>query len=537
MVDRYYKNHWKFRASELAEKELLKQEQAESLNGMIDSPDQENLVLAEELLRLKISEALVEGLNDGQLNAFLEIVDFFRDPVEDGVVLKGYAGTGKTFLVKRVIEYITTSYPNRKIAITAPTNKAVHVLSRNSPFEDKSAIFEEYNEPKSNIVFSTIHKLLGLKEEITAAGEQKFVTGKNVDIKNYKYLIVDEVSMLNDDLFIELMKFKDDIRFIFMGDPAQIPPVNKEHCLPFMHDCPYSLRKIELSEIMRQKGDHPIVSASMTLRENLHLKEPLGDPENLGKLNAAGHGIIRIDAVTQRKNVRDIISKYFKDPRYKDNADFIKIIAWRNKTVTFLNDVVREVLYGESKKAWNVGDRIVANKALFSRGQNNWGYEYRIKANTSDEFIITKVEKVYREFYDESFKSSPSINFEGDFWKLTVKPEGYGEGEEDQIPCEMSIYVIHPNSIKEYRELLKEMRDLAKVSYNKDFWVMYFNMLKWSDDVLHNYAITAHKAQGSTYDNVILIEEDLNINKKTVERNRIKYTAYTRAKERMYVLV
>jgi ATP-dependent exoDNAse (exonuclease V) alpha subunit len=61
-------------------------------------------------------------------------------------------------------------------------------------------------------------------------------------------------------------------------------------------------------------------------------------------------------------------------------------------------------------------------------------------------------------------------------------------------------------------------------------------MLKWSDNVMHNYAITAHKAQGSTYENVILIEEDLDRNKKIVERNRIKYTAYTRAKNKLFIL-
>ena len=541
MVNDYYKNNWKLRASELEDKKLLETKQKENLNAMIDSPDEENLVVAEELIRLKISDALIEGLNDGQVKAFLGIVDFFRDPTEDGVVLKGYAGTGKTFLVKRIVEYITTSYPNRKIAITAPTNKAVHVLARNSPFEDSSAVFEEYNKPKTKIVFSTIHKLMGLKEEITNQGEQNFVAGKNSDITDYMYVIVDEVSMLNDDLFRQLMKFKDKIRLIFMGDPAQIPPIGKEHCLPFMPDCPYALRKLELTEIMRQKGDHPIVDAGMKLRENLKLENPLGKPADLSRLNAVGNGILRIDAKDERHRVRETINKYFNNPKSQEDGDYVKIIAWRNKSVVYLNDVVRQCLYGDDKKQWNIGDKIVANKALFKREKSTWqGHQYLIKANTSDEFVIKKVEKVYREF-NEKFKSSPKINFEGNYWKLTVTPEMYeGEKKEDLpfgLTRDMVIYVLHNDSIDEFNELLKEMKALAKNSYNRDNWVMYYNMLKWSDNVIHNYAITAHKAQGSTYQNVILIEEDLNRNFKVVERNRIKYTAYTRAEGRLYTLV
>ena len=60
------KDVWKARGQELIEKNVLDDGQKESLEHMIDSPDNENFVLAKELLRLKISDALVEGLNDGQ---------------------------------------------------------------------------------------------------------------------------------------------------------------------------------------------------------------------------------------------------------------------------------------------------------------------------------------------------------------------------------------------------------------------------------------------------------------------------------------
>ena len=529
MVEDYYNNGWLKRAGELELKDQIGENQRVALQDMMLSPDEENAYLAKEIMRLKISEALLDGLNEGQKKAFIQVVDFFRSDGFDAVILKGYAGTGKTFLVKRIIEYITTAYPNRKIAITAPTNKAVHVLNRNTPFGDNSAVFEEYNEPNSKIVYSTIHKLLGLKESISNTGVQSFVTGKDTDLTKYKYLILDEVSMLNDDLFEKLMKFNDKVKFIFMGDPAQIPPINSEHCAPFQDTCKYNLMRLELTEIMRQKGENAIVDNSMTLRQNLIKPEPIGKINTT--LNSMGHGVIHMNAKTNRAMVRKVIEKLYRDPQYDQNTDFVKIIAWKNKTVAYLNNLVKEVIFGDKKKRFNIGDNLVANKALFTRSKNEFKWSgndmmYKIKANTSDEFNVTNVKIITRTF-QESVKGSPKVNFTGDYYKLTT----LNSLNETEI-----LYVLHEDFHKEFMETLIEMKQLATSKRSGAYWKMYYTMLKWSDDIAYNYAITAHKSQGSTYQNVILIEEDLNANRKVVERNRIKYTAYTRASQRVYIL-
>jgi tRNA A37 threonylcarbamoyladenosine biosynthesis protein TsaE len=526
MVDDYYRNHWLDKTKSLVEVNLLPEQQGKNLAKMVASPDGENTVLATEIMRLKISEALIEGLNQDQLKAFVEIIDFFNNSEKDAVVLKGYAGTGKTYLVKRVIEYIVNAYPKRKIAITAPTNKAVHVLSNNSPYKDRSAVFEDtYKYDKDALLqYSTIHKLLGLKEQISNNGEQKFVPGKDINLNAFKYLIVDEVSMLNDDLFKLLIEYKDTIKIIFMGDPAQIPPIKKEYCIPFNENAPYNFRKLELREIMRQKGDHPIVDASMILRDNLLLPKPLDCVTKI----VDGNGIIRINSVTERHMIRELVCKYFKSQEYALDTDHVKIIAWTNKAVNYLNDIVRQELYGEDKKAFNVGDSLVANKALFARLNNKWGgQEYKIAHNTSDEFIIESVTMKQMSF-SEGHRTSPVINFTGNFYALKCKCV------DGSIT---TLHVLKEESLTEFNQIRDELFDMAKKIRKTDYWVMYYNMLKWTDNVVHNYAITAHKSQGSTYDNVILIEEDINKNHKVKERNRIKYTAYTRARYKMYVLL
>jgi chromosomal replication initiation ATPase DnaA len=198
-----HSKQWSERVQELTTKGMISDAQKETLIKMITSPDKENFILAQEILKAKMSDKLIEGLNEDQTIAFAEIVEFFADTQEDAFVLKGYAGTGKTYLVKRIIEYITASFPARRIAVTAPTNKAVQVLQANAPFNSEKStglVFEDLFKSASRMEYMTIHKLLGLKEQITASGQQLFkADGKNKsEISRFKYLIVDEVSMLDD---------------------------------------------------------------------------------------------------------------------------------------------------------------------------------------------------------------------------------------------------------------------------------------------------------------------------------------------------
>jgi exodeoxyribonuclease-5 len=47
-------------------------------------------------------------------------------------------------------------------------------------------------------------------------------------------------------------------------------------------------------------------------------------------------------------------------------------------------------------------------------------------------------------------------------------------------------------------------------------------------DMDYGMAITAHKAQGSTYTHVFVMENDMDVNWLIKERNQLKYTSFTR---------
>ena len=142
-------------------------------------------------------------------------------------VLKGYAGTGKTFTLTRIVEELRrrdgADFGDFRIAMSAPTHKAVRVMKKFSTF------------PANAVHFSTIHALLGLKAEIDERGREKFVESKDpneVRIEQFNTVFLDETSMLPDEIWVLLLKHvRKGLKIVFVGDPVQIPPVNHLECI------------------------------------------------------------------------------------------------------------------------------------------------------------------------------------------------------------------------------------------------------------------------------------------------------------------
>lgn len=521
------KDLWKKRLPELVKKGLITDEQRETLREMIESPDNENMFVVQQLVRNFIRERLSDGLNEGQKEAFAKIIGFLEDPTHDALVLKGYAGTGKTFLVKRVLEYITQTEMHSRTGITAPTNKAVKVLYEQSALNDKNLnpyIFEDLFDATSRLTYSTIHKLLAMREVITDKGEQYFQADPRnpSDINNFKYLIVDESSMLDDRLCDDLMQHSAKARIIFMGDPCQIPPVKQKNSIPFREQKKYNFLVVELTEIMRQKTDNPIIAASFEIRENIQEANPI--PVLQTQLNEKGHGIIYLNKALQedKDKIRPLLKTYFDSDEFVRDADYMKVIAWRNKTVGYMNNVIRELLFGEGVAPYVVGERLIVQKPIFRKKDKYW----KIVFTTSEELEVTAVR-------EESFRYfEGTVNLAGMCYELDVT--GYdvlrGRSTND------TIRVIHESTREAYDNLLKSIKEKAIKHQSRLDWLTYFNVKKWFANVGYNYAITAHKSQGSTYRNVLFLEDDINYNDNVLERNRIKYTSYSRASELLYVL-
>ncbi|MEY4504045.1 MAG: hypothetical protein RL154_337, partial [Pseudomonadota bacterium] len=149
------------------------------------------------------------NLNDEQQLALDNILDWAHSYIftTKGKILSGYAGTGKTTLIKLIAKELPKS------VLCAPTNKAVRVLEALGSGRD----------------CFTIYSLLGLQMQ-EHEDKLKLVKIEKDNLAKYEYVIIDEASMLNSELldYIDDATIKYDIKFLFVGDPEQLNPIGEE---------------------------------------------------------------------------------------------------------------------------------------------------------------------------------------------------------------------------------------------------------------------------------------------------------------------
>ena len=475
--------------------------------------------MSEEKVKEKKYKPIVDisTLNGDQKKAFEELKDFIHDKNDDNIyVLKGWAGTGKTYCVSFLVRYVLdVIYPNKnwyKIAVTGPTNKSVRVIKKTTGIKN------------ARVTFQTIHKLLGLTERITSDGQQEFVNQGDFEpqIRKTKLLIIDEVSMLNDDLFHEILRYRSDIKIICMGDPAQIPPVGKPDCIPFRDELleMYGIKTLELKTIMRQKGDNPIIDTSVLIRTDL--ENPYIETGVESMLNDKGEGIefLNLNSSSIRESFNDILSSYFNSEDFKEDPEYSKIIAWRNKTVEKMNQLVRKVIYGDESIGSKIllGEKLIANNPIIEMGQ--------ILFNTNDEFTVDKF---------EIKKEKVRVAEEEGTLKYYETGVTFLNDEDKKVTY--FIDILHEDSESYFFVLANKLKKIAIEKRGKEkSWIKYYDFIRRFADVSYAYSITAHKSQGSTYTTAFVLEDDIDVNPNVVERNRIKYTAYTRSSKKLYVL-
>lgn len=478
----------------------------------------------------------INGLESDQLLAFTEMMNFIDR--EDGsmLLLKGFAGTGKTFTITRFAQYLikltkqhvmtknpkaSHKYGAPKIAMTAPTNKAVQVLRESS---DRSLF--------SGVTFSTIHQLLGLKEVINDSGVVEFRNDydKQPDIAQQDILIIDEVSMLNDELFYLIKNYAPTIKIILMGDPYQIPPVGKVDCEPFLNPDAHDIRIIELSKIMRQKEGSSIIEASMHVRNDISQSYI-----NFSAFTSlSGKDLQLYDSNVQRSELISVIKEKALSDAFIENPNILKIIAWRNAKVNEYNSYIRKI-YGSKKwpeQDMNCapkilrGDRMITNEPVTKEE----GSQIVVLMHTNQEFLIKDVCD-----YGESEIEYPNGTVNLKSYQVTAE---FYSAIHDEI-VERFVRVLHEDSQEEFnRTLLKIKNSALYAPANKKgfFWKEYYRFIRQFANVSYAYAITAHKSQGSTYDNVIVDVNDLMLNRNVIERNRILYTSITRAKHNLILI-
>ncbi len=441
-------------------------------------------------------------------------------------MIEGYAGTGKTYLISKLVSCL-----NCKVAMSAPTNKAVKVLTDNRGDMD------------SRVIYSTIHKLLALrvKMQYPPAGSKARpkqilvkVSRKNPIINDFDLLIIDEASMLDDELFFMIEdEKKSSLKIIFMGDPAQIPPVNKDDSIPLIPAKReiYNIKHYELKTIMRQADGSKILETAYQIRnQRFQIFDPI--------LSRKSNDDVLFFASSSEKDkimFTKTMIEMFTSENFKNDPNYCKTIAWTNKVVDNFNLFIRKKLFkGQELKKIMVGEKLIADTPIF----DGWEEFSPIIFNTSDEFEVIEYEEKTFEYFLPTGKE----------WEQELSFMNIEQGQKGKsfnlkyYSCVVeSVDIISKEKFRQSIDVLHETAEkpfgwLISAICKRELWKEYEKLTKRFSGVKYNYAITAHKAQGSTYKNVFLIEDDIQVNPRVLERNRIKYTACTRPKEKLFIL-
>lgn len=402
--------------------------------------------------------------------AFLESKDkrFF--------LLSGFAGTGKTFCIKHLADKV-----KGRFVFTAPTNKATKVI--------RDTMTTETFKPECR----TIYSLLGLRLEANGEVKQLAAPEDPVDLSQYRAVIVDEASMVNRSLFdfIKQIAAVQGVKFIFMGDAAQLPPVGEDSS-PIWKNFDATSR---LEKVMRH--DNQILTLATAIRKVVDHPAPR---INLASDNADGTGVWRETSFSQR--IMDAAAA----GRFSRPGE-AKAIAWRNSTVNSLNSSIRRVIFDNAaSKMWLPDDRVLIAEPAKDANQ-------KLIATTDDEGTITRVEEDWHPNYAD-FK----------IWRVGVTVD-----DNRQI----ALMILHEDSVAKYFQEVERRAEEAR--RNRRLWPAFWEFKEAFHSLRHAYAITAHRAQGSTYDAVFVDWRDILTNRNRQEAFRCLYVACTRPKRELYL--
>jgi exodeoxyribonuclease-5 len=288
----------------------------------------------------------------------------------------------------------------------------------------------------------------------------------------------------------------------------------------------------ELTLLMRQASDNPLASLSNKLRNvSQELPEFLVEKRTL--LNDSQEGIIFVDS---NEEFRKQVKKIFNSSYAKTDPNYAKLIAWRNKTVMQSNRIIRDLVFGEGANLVEKGDVLTGYRA--------------IKANSKEAFLINNC--VDYKVVDVSKKQQNINNLYGYTVRILEKSKIFKGFEEKDV------FIIDSQDDDNLYNYAKIHDDLLAVARTDRFWSVYYEFRKnnllmvdiefYQDgqrrpkdkvikkDLDYGFAVTAHKAQGSTYKKVFVLLKDILLNKNIVERNQILYVAMTRAQKLSIVL-
>jgi len=447
----------------------------------------------------------------GQRALFTKLSEFIIGKNEDHIfVIKGYAGTGKTTIVRSLVRSMPAL--GGKTVLLAPTGRAAKVLSG---YTEKPAY--------------TIHKKIYYRKPDNDGG-LAFTLQQNLHADTV--FIIDEASMISNagglggggmfgggSLLDDLISYVfngNNCKLIFIGDTAQLPPVGLDisPALDFEYlKATYSFKVNwhELTEVVRQTEDSGILSNATAIRNQIKSKLSTKPHFDVAHFK----DIVRLGGDELEDALNSAYSKF--------GAEDTMVICRSNKRANIFNQQIRARIRWQEEEL-SSGDymMVVKNNYFWLKDESKAGF-----IANGDIIQLTSVGRVQEmhgfRFADVRMKmidypDEPELHTR--LLLNTIMSDSPSLSAEDNKRLYNSVSA-------DYADIPDRRMRLKKVKEDE-----FFNALQ----VKFAYAVTCHKAQGGQWDCVFVEQGYLTDEMINTEYLRWLYTAVSRAKQKLYLV-
>ncbi len=436
-------------------------------------------------------------------------------------ILRGYAGTGKTTMVKAIADYVSQNY---SVALMAPTGRAARVLHQKTGYEATTihkAIYDKvsFKAKEVNDVAASEFQLVFPIREASDGGKQVAIVDEASMVSSRKMeqeLYVFGTGKLLDDL-LTYVRPSFGGKVIFVGDPAQLPPVGESSSNAlspaYFQAQGLKVMEAELTEVLRQKGDSAILKNAMMIRDLLKKK----------KRNQLVFEEKKDEVETVPSD--EFLSRFLDYWKTSAKPDSV-LICFSNKAASGYNRDIRKELYGS--------DVPIRKGDILMFVQNNYQLD-RMNGELVPVLSVGTRTCLSAPVYVQAGGTKKRETITLNFVQVTLLN---GAGQE--VPCML------------LEDLLTSDKPSLSVDENKALYInfcirhpglkpgtvnfanaligdAYYNAVR----AKYGYAVTGHKCQGGEWGRVFV--DYIGRTGLNDDSLRWAYTATTRAQKTLYV--
>jgi hypothetical protein len=419
----------------------------------------------------------------------------------------GAGGTGKTFTICQTINQYKGS-----VIFLGATNKVTTVLKNG--LENSG-----FNNPKIKTIDSFLKFKIERDHENKQTISYTFPSPKNIP----NLIVIDEISLISYQKFQLLERLKDKCKLVLLGDFLQLPPIEEEK-----------------NNIVRNKQGFQVSRIFLEIPENNTYTLTIQNRQKEGTAlfdlvkNFRVHMESKMNPVslaTKKNNGIDILYYDIYDKQLKETIKNNQCVAVCFKNLSVLNF---NWLIGSTKsmrKDYRLNEINKGDELMFDQ----FYLHNKITFYTSNIIEVKHIEKNVT----EQFKIKEGITKTITYNKITVI-------DSDLVECEIryihgGLYGQNGGGLsqsvygqrKTYSEHIAKGKNIEEnKKYLTDLNTRFASYQNSFAKLKRPYAITCHKAQGSTYNTVIIPVYDyymLNY----LDANQLLYVALSRAKEKI----